>query len=186
MLKTAQHIAWTASALVLAIPAEALAQTATAPPPGAAAPGCTAAGHDQFDFWLGDWDVYATGTETLVARSKIEKLYRNCAVRENWMPNSGNGGGSLNSYDPATKQWVQRWTGSQPGYVDFVGGFASGKMVLTGRWAGVNGPGKDALVRMTYSRYPDGSVRQFGEQSVDFGQSWTNSFDFHYRVHRTN
>jgi hypothetical protein len=160
------------------------AQAVPAPAPPAQT--CNADGHNQFDFWLGEWDVYATGTDTLVARSKIEKLYSNCAVRENWMPNSGNGGGSLNSFDPATKQWVQRWTGSQPGYVDFVGGFAIGKMVLTGRWAGVNGPGKDALIRMTYSRNPDGSVRQFGEQSVDFGQSWTNSFDFHYRARKTN
>ena len=32
---------------------------------------------------------------------------------------------------------------------------------------GVLGPGKDALIRMTYSKNADGSVRQHGEQSTD-------------------
>lgn len=158
------------------------AQTAPAPtPPATPPPPCSAPEHDQFDFWVGEWDVYANGTTQLVARSRIEKLYGNCAVRENWMPISGNGGGSLNGYDPATRQWHQRWIGSQAGFADFTGGFANGRMVLTGRWANVIGPGQDALIRMTYTKNADGSVRQHGEQSVDFGQSWTNSFDFVYR-----
>jgi hypothetical protein len=53
--------------------------------------------------------------------------------------------------------------------------------VLTGNWRNVNGPGQDALIRMTYSENADGSVRQHGEQSTDHGLTWTNSFDFIYR-----
>ena len=43
--------------------------------------------------------------------------------------------------------------------------------------AGEGGP----LVRMTYSKNSDGSVRQFGEQSTDKGQTWKPNFDFTYR-----
>lgn len=148
----------------------------TSPPPPCATPE-----HGQFDFWVGEWDVFPNGADKLVAHSKIEKLYAGCAIRENWMPLKGAGGGSLNGYDPATKRWHQTWIGSQPGHVDFDGGFTGGKMVLTGMWAGVNGPGQDALVRMTYSPQPDGSIRQHGEQSVDHGLTWTTNFDFIYR-----
>ena len=47
-------------------------------------------------------------------------------------------------------------------------------MVITGKWAG-------PLVRMTYSKNADGSVREFGEQSTDAGKTWSPSFDFTYR-----
>jgi hypothetical protein len=47
-------------------------------------------------------------------------------------------------------------------------------MVITGKWAG-------PLVRMSYSKNADGSVRQSGEQSTDEGKSWSPSFEFTYR-----
>ncbi len=164
--------------LALVIPHIGQAQTTpTTPTP----PPCTAPEFDQFDFWVGDWDVYPNGANQLVAHSKIEKLYSNCAVRENWMPLKGGAGGSLNGYDPASKTWHQTWIGSQPGRVEFTGGFTGGKMVLTGNWRNVNGPGQHALIRMSYSKNSDGSVRQHGEQSIDHGLTWTDSFDFIYR-----
>jgi hypothetical protein len=46
--------------------------------------------------------------------------------------------------------------------------------LAAGRWG-------EPLVRMSYSRNADGSVRQLGEQSTDDGKSWTPSFDFTYR-----
>jgi hypothetical protein len=164
--------------LALALPYVAQAQTTTTTPPP---PPCVAPEFDQFDFWVGDWDVYPNGANELVAHSKIEKLYNNCAVRENWMPLKGGAGGSLNGYDPASNIWHQTWIGSQPGRVEFTGGLTGGKMVLTGNWRNVNGPGQHALIRMSYSKNSDGSVRQHGEQSTDHGLTWTNSFDFIYR-----
>ena len=47
-------------------------------------------------------------------------------------------------------------------------------MVITGKWGG-------PLVRMTYSKSANGSVRQVGEQSTDEGKTWKPSFDFTYR-----
>jgi hypothetical protein len=153
-----------------------LMQAATAPstPP----PTCAGPEHRQFDFWVGEWTVTPTGKSNVVATSLIEKLYGGCAIRENWMPVKGGGGGSLNNYIDG--RWRQTWVDSSNARVNFVGGFVDNKMVLVGEWEGVNGPGKDAIIRMTYARNADGSVRQHGEQSIDHGLTWSTNFDFTY------
>jgi hypothetical protein len=169
-------------ALLQATGANAPDSAATAvPAPPPAEQGCTGEEFDAFDFWVGEWDVYPNGKDRLVAHSRIERLYGGCAVRENWMPLNGRGGGSLNSLDPETGRWHQTWVGSAPGRTEFTGGPADGKMVLTGYWQNVNGPGRHALVRMTYTPQSDGSVRQHGEASTDHGLTWQTSFDFIYR-----
>ncbi len=148
-------------------------------------PACDSAAHADFDFWVGQWDVYPNikdpAQAPLIAHSRIEKLYAGCAVRENWMPLKGGGGGSLNSLDPATGRWHQVWIGSQPGWVEFDGGLTGDKMVLTGFWRGVNGPEQDGLIRMSYTPIDRETVRQHGEISTDQGLSWSDSFDFIYR-----
>jgi hypothetical protein len=162
-----------------------LAQAAS---PAIAAPlplACATAAHAGFDFWVGEWDVYPNGQSQLIARSRIEKLYAGCAIRENWMPLAGTGGGSLNTLDPATGRWFQYWVDSQGGQVQFTGGPTGGKMVLTAFWRGVNGPGQDGLIRMTYSPVDKDTVRQHGEISTDQGLTWTTSFDFLYRRARS-
>jgi hypothetical protein len=54
-------------------------------------------------------------------------------------------------------------------------------MVLAGYWAGIGGPGRNGLVRMTYTPNADGSVRQYGRVSYDHGLTWEDSFDLIYR-----
>lgn len=152
---------------------------ATPPPPAAVA--CSAPEYGQFDFWVGEWDVFPTGATKQVATSRIEKLYGGCAIRENWMPASNPGGGSLNGYDARDRLWRQTWHDNSGARVEFEGGLVGRQMILTGLWRDLLGPGKDALVRMTYTPSADGSVRQLGEQSVDFGKTWQPSFDFTYK-----
>lgn len=162
-------------ALFLAMPT--LAQTSSPALPPATPINCAAPEFAQFDFWVGDWDVYPTGADKLVARSRIEKLYNGCAVRENWMPLSGKDGGSLNTYVASARQWRQLWTDSAASWAEFRGEFNGQAMVLIGTGFAANG----AQTRMTYSRNADGSVRQLGENSSDGGKSWAPSFDFTYR-----
>jgi hypothetical protein len=161
-----------------------LAQTGAAPPP-APPPPCVSTNHAAFDFWIGEWEVFPNikdpAKAPMIARSRIEKLYGGCAVRENWMPLKGSGGGSLNAFDPASGQWHQFWVGSDGAKVEFAGGPVAGKMVLTGRWRGINGPGTDGLVRMSYTAIDKGTVRQHGELSTDHGLTWSDNFDFIYR-----
>jgi hypothetical protein len=154
--------------LLIAFASPALAVEA---PATAAAP-CSDEAHQQFDFWVGRWDVYGPKGKK-VGHSLIEKVY-GCGIRENWMPLNNQLGGSLSIYVPGEKRWEQFWIDSQGSRAVFTGGWNGSAMVITGMWGG-------PLVRMTYSKNADGSVRQFGEQSTDEGKTWVQSFDFTYR-----
>ena len=167
--------------MLLSLSAILLLQSAPAetPAPPAAPPACDTEGHAGLDFWVGEWDVYPNGRDTKVADSKIERKHNGCAVLENWMPLRGQGGTSLNHFDAESGQWYQKWVGSSPGAVEFVGGVTDGRMVLTGNWPSPGAP--QTLIRMSYSKNEDGSVRQHGEASTDHGLSWQTSFDFIYR-----
>jgi hypothetical protein len=161
------------AAILLALPGLAAAQARPA------ADACADAEHGQFDFWVGRWTVTPTGKDKVVASSLIEKVY-GCGVRENWMPRVPNGdGGSLSIYVPAEKAWRQTWIDSSGAYVDFKGGWDGHAMVLTGDWP--IAPDKPQIVRMTYTKGADGSVRQLGVASTDGGKTWAPSFDFTYR-----
>lgn len=164
------------AAIALLAPLAQEAPAPATPPPNP----CAGEEHGAFDFWLGEWDVYQTGTETQVATSRIEKVSNGCAVRETWMPLRGGGGSSLTTLDPQTGNWHQLWVGAQPGRVFFDGGPVGETMVLTGYW-GRDAEGRPNLVRMTYTPGDDGSVRQAGEASGDHGVNWTASFDLTYR-----
>lgn len=156
--------------------AAATAEQAEAPPPA-----CAGREHRQFDFWVGDWDVYPTGRDSMVARSRVESLHDGCVIRERWMPLKGGGGSSLNHYDRSQGRWHQTWIDSGNARVVFEGGLVDGRMVLQGFWKGAKGPGGDGLVRMTYTRSKDGSVRQAGEISTDHGVTFKPFFDLTYR-----
>jgi hypothetical protein len=172
---------WIASHLLVAL---VQAPGQPAPTPSPPPPACTAAEHRQFDFWVGEWLVYPTGTDKPVGRSLIEKLYNGCAIRENWMPFKGGSGGSLNNFVSESGQWRQTWLDSNNARVEFSGGMQGAAMVLTGFWKDVNGPGKSGLVRMTYTIDKAGHIRQLGEFSNDEGKSWGPAFDFTYKPAR--
>ncbi|MGZ3305519.1 MAG: hypothetical protein ACXU8U_06625, partial [Asticcacaulis sp.] len=125
------------------------------------------------------WDVSPKAApDKIVARSLIEKLYAGCAIRENWMPLKGPGGGSYSAYVPGRDGWRQTWI-SPGGFVDFTGGWNGHAMVITGNWPAPGHP--DQLTRMTYTPLDGGSVEQAGETSNDNGRTWQPGFDFIYR-----
>lgn len=150
----------------------------TTPPSPAPSP-CTAEQFHQFDFWIGKWDVYGPKGR-LVAHSLIEGVY-GCGIRENWMPLSGQNGGSLSIYLPTQKQWEQFWIDSSGTRVVFRGGWDGKAIVIAGTWPTSPDSETGPLIRMTYSRLEGGVVRQLGEQSTDQGKTWRPSFDFTYR-----
>jgi len=163
---------------MILIPLLLAAAPQTTPPPAPPKVDCTDADHRAFDFWIGDWDVYA-GT-TMVAHSRIEKIV-GCAISETFDQTIGPGGKqieyhgrSVSSYVPADKGWRQFYVDSGGTAATLTGGIANGAMVFLSK----SGP---VTNRMTVRPNPDGSVRQSGEFSTDDGKTWKPAYDFTYR-----
>lgn len=159
----------------------AMAQTSpTTPPPLRPPPvDCTDADHRAFDFWIGDWNVSATGSDVVIAHSRIEKLV-GCAISETFNQTIGPKGQPLNyhgrsisSYVPLERRWRQFYVDSGGTAATLDGGPVDGAMVLLAKAGPVTN-------RMTVSANADGSVRQRGESSTD-GTTWTPGYDFTYR-----
>ena len=158
------------AALFVLAPTNARAQTAPpAPPP----PACQTAEYRQFDFWLGEWEVFLPNGRK-AGDSRIESIAAGCALLENWSGNGGFSGKSVNMYDRIDQRWHQSWVDSSGSRLDLAGVFAEKRMVLSS--AAKAGP----LQRIAWSVNDDGSVRQLWEASSDEGKTWAVQFDGKY------
>jgi hypothetical protein len=153
----------------------ALAQTA----PGQEPPACSAPSHRQFDFWVGEWDV-ANPAGVLVGRNRIDAAHGGCALIEHWTSVNGVTGTSLSIYDRDSGRWHQTWVDSGGGLLRLDGGIVGGAMVLTGDALDAGPPAKMSRQRVTWTRKPDGRVRQLWESSTDGGRTWNVVFDGWY------
>jgi hypothetical protein len=171
--------------LIALLLAAAAPQSAPPPAPATTPPkqlkvDCADADHRAFDFWIGDWDVFATGSTTRVAHSKIEKIV-GCAISETFDQFTGPGGKpidyhgrSISAYVPADKGWRQYYVDSGGTAATLTGNVSSGDMIFLS----TNGP---VTNRMTLGPDPDGSVHQRGAFSTDGGKTWSPAYDFTYR-----
>jgi len=135
----------------------------------------------QFDFWIGEWEVYNNSYPNhRVGTSKIESISGGCSILENWeafqMANSGK---SQNWYDPNTKKWTQLWIGSGGGAQYFTDGeYKDGAMRFKYTSPGQGG----AMVTGNFIFYnlgPD-KVRQFQDVTNDGGKTYQVVYDFIY------
>ncbi len=133
----------------------------------------------EFDFWIGEWNVYVTGTNTYAGHSLIQMISQGCAILENW-DSPGGTGKSINYIDPANNKWKQAWAGSGAnGVQEFVDGeYIDGAMRF--RFSFVNPQGQTLQGRFIFYNEKPGQVRQFNETSADGGKTWVTSYDFTY------
>ena len=135
---------------------------------------------NEFDFWIGEWEVYVTGTNAYAGHSLIQKISGGCALLENWT-SSASEGKSLNFIDDSSGKWKQVWVGSYAnGKQDFFHGeYKEGAMRFTYETKDSQGnrqPGRFIF----YNQGPE-QVRQFNEFSSDNGKTWTTSYDLTYK-----
>lgn len=131
----------------------------------------------QFNFWIGEWDVFSNGTKQ--GDSRIEALKDGCLIVENYTNTAGYAGKSLNFYDPEAHKWQQLWVDNSGGIIRYSGNFTDGAMRFTEGVHSQRG-GKTVMSRMTFTPNADGSVRQFIEESSDEGKTWSVWFDGKY------
>ena len=129
----------------------------------------------EFDFWNGEWEAKNTQGVT-VGSSSIQLILGQCIIFENWSTPVSSGK-SFNIYDTTDKKWHQTWVDDKGTFTNYIGGMVDGKMVLD---SDTMFNGKKAIGRMTFSKLPNGDVRQHGERSIDEGKTWSTTFDFNY------
>ena len=167
--------------ILLAISDAAFAQTpaTSATPSTPPLKPCDSQEYRQFDFWLGQWDVFLPDGKTAGA-SVIQSFADGCALLENWSGTGGFTGKSINIYDITDKQWHQSWVDNSGSRLNLDGKFADGKMLL---WTDAPNPSKAGAIlrqQITWTKNADGSVRQLWQTSEDAGKTWVIVFDGKY------
>jgi Tfp pilus assembly protein PilF len=138
----------------------------------------------EFDFWVGEWNAYITGTKILAGHSVIEKASGDCMILENWtsarVPFNGK---SMNFIDPETKKWEQVWVGSNGGG-NQVGKFINGEYkdsVMRFEFQTSDAKNNKLIGRFSFFNQGPQQVRQLNETSADGGKTWTIVYDFTYK-----
>lgn len=135
--------------------------------------------YHQFDFWLGHWDVYKFGTDTLVGESRIESIIDSIGLLENYRAaNSDYVGKSLNKYNPAKERWEQYWIDNSGLTLYLSGGIVDQKMILDDVERGDSTKGLNKIV---WEKLDENRVRQTWSISRDNGKTWTIIFDGEYK-----
>jgi len=131
-----------------------------------------------FDFWLGEWVVYKTGTSDTLGFSTIETIIDSFAIQETYQnARSKYRGTSINKYNGATGQWEQYWIDNTGLTLYLKGQRIENQMILQNMIDTGDG---NIGNRITWTDHSDGSVQQVWEQSYDEGESWSKQFDGTY------
>lgn len=154
----------------------ALAQT-PAPPNQLKRPCLDSAEARQFDFWVGEWDVYDPGGNK-AGVNVIERFADGCGVLENWTGTRSGTGKSVNFYDPRAGKWFQYWIGTDGNPQRYSGEYRDGALRFAGEPSTRNG--KRFVSRLTFFSLDANTVRQLSERSEDDGKTWSVGYDFKY------
>ena len=134
---------------------------------------CDDKAYREFDFWLGDWQVY-TPDGKLAGRNIITADYNNCVIKERYTSVSGYQGESLGIYDITRKLWHQTWVDNTGLLLQLEGNLQGNVMVLTG--SDFDKEGNYLEERITWTPNEDGSVRQVWKTKM-LDQKWQVIFD---------
>jgi hypothetical protein len=173
--------------LVAAGVSQSTAQTALAH--SAAAGPCDDAAHHQFDFWLGEWQVFDATTSKLVAFDRIESQLNGCAIVQHltWLtdqfrrPDLGYRLSGMSVNVEHDGRWTTLWVDNTYGGGLIVEGSMQkdGSIVLT-----TPTPRAGKYTRGIWRHNADGTVRNVGYMSDDGKTNWRQYFDFLYRPNR--
>jgi hypothetical protein len=121
---------------------------------------CAAPSYREFDFWLGQWNVFNSAGEQVGTNAVTAEL-DGCVVTESWTSSTGGRGRSINTYDVETGKWHQTWvTQFTLGHLRLSGGLVDGVMTMHGERPSPSG--FTIFDDWTWTDLPDGRVLQVG------------------------
>ncbi len=135
---------------------------------------------NEMAFWVGEWDVYQNGSNSIVGKSSITKEDGGCVIIEHFTslisPQSGH---SINFYDPADAAWKQLYSGSSGGNQLYTNGIYKDSAMIFDYETKINGKTGQGH----YILYNEGreQFRQYQDVSFDGGKTVQVNYDFIYR-----
>jgi Protein of unknown function (DUF1579) len=145
---------------------------------------CSEPEQKQLEFWVGEWELTWPGTspgETAHGANSIRRILDGCIVQENFSGGEAMHlrGQSVSVFDIHSGKWKQTWVDNEGGYLDFVGEFEDGQMVLARE--ATRPDGSKALQRMVFKNIAHDEFDWSWEGSKDGGKTWTVLWPIHYK-----
>jgi hypothetical protein len=162
------------------------AATALEAAPVLVAAACDTPQHHQFDFWLGDWQVFDASTDKLVAFDRVEKHSEGCIVEQNMTfvtdmyrrPGASYrlSGMSINRYDG--EAWLELWADNQWGAIAMRGSPDSNSAMVLKTIT----PSRNRDLKIVWENRADGTVRILQYVATPAGSGrWKKYGDLVYR-----
>ena len=145
---------------------------------------CAAAEQKQLDFWVGEWDLTWPGEragEVDHGTNSIQRILDGCVVQESFSGQNAMHlrGTSVSTFDAKAGKWKQTWVDNEGGYLDFVGEFKDGEMIL--RREAIRKDGTKILQRMVWKNIAANELDWSWEASHDGGKTWQVQWPIHYK-----
>ena len=144
---------------------------------------CSEPEQKQLEFWIGEWDLTWPGdkpSEHGHGTNSIRRVMDGCVVEENFSGGASMHlrGMSVSTFDSTTHKWKQTWVDNEGGYLDFIGEFKDGQMILA-REATVK-DGNKVLQRTVFKNISATELDWSWERSLDGGRTWQVMWPIHY------
>jgi hypothetical protein len=163
--------------LALTCVAGARQNTAAQPKP------CSEPEQKQLEFWVGEWNLTWPGNsagETAHGTNSVHRILDGCIVEENFSGGDAHlRGQSASIFDAGAGKWKQTWVDNEGGYLDFVGEFKDGQMILARE--AIRPDGSKGLQRMVFKNITQDEFDWSWEGSKDGGKTWTVVWPIHYK-----
>lgn len=145
---------------------------------------CVAPEQKQLEFWVGDWDLTWPGEkqgQTDHGTNSIHRSLNGCVVQENFSGGDAMHlrGMSVSLFDTRAGKWKQTWVDNEGEYLDFVGEFKDGQMILA-RDA-VRPDRTKVIQRMVFKNITANEFDWSWEFSKDGGKTWEVQWPIHYK-----
>ena len=145
---------------------------------------CSEPEQKQLEFWVGEWELTWPGNQSGEeghGTNSIRRVMDGCVVEENFFGGDSMHlrGMSLSTFDSKAHKWKQTWVDNEGGYLDFVGEFKDGQMILAREARGKDG--SRVLQRMVFKNIGAKELDWSWERSLDGGKSWQVVWPIHYR-----
>lgn len=139
---------------------------------------CCTPAFKQFDFWIGDWEVYDT-LGNKIGENLVVSMQDSCLIQENWKSKRSTGT-SYNYYNLANESWNQVWMDNSGNPLVLKGKFDDGKMVMRSELK-KSKKGTEYYDQISWQMLPDKSVVQIWKQFDKYDKELTLLFKGIYK-----